>query len=278
MVDTNRPPRILVLGAHPDDAEIFAGGLICRQAQRKATIKIISVTDGRSGHDRIVPNELVSIRRREAANSGSLIGVEYVTWDFPDGFLQATLPVRDAIIAEMRRFRPDLVLTHRPCDYHPDHRAVGQSVQDASYLVTVPHIVPDIPRLENDPVVAYMPDLFTRPAPLAPDVVMEITDEFPTAVRMLACHRSQVFEWLPFHDQIEAEIPDSEEGKLKWLDGWLRKFIRGRETLWQERLNQLGFALSTEDKQCCFEAFEISQYAGKLTDATKQWLFPGSRS
>ncbi|MBN8603903.1 MAG: PIG-L family deacetylase [Planctomycetes bacterium] len=278
MADTSKPPRILVLGAHPDDAEIFGGGLICRQAKLNANIKIISVTDGRSGHHRIVPNELVSIRRKEAAASGAVIGVEYVTWDFPDGYLQATLAVRDAIIAEMRRFRPDLVLTHRPCDYHPDHRAVGQSVQDASYLVTVPHIVAEVPRLEHDPVVAYMPDLFTRPAPLSPDVVLEITEEFPTAVKMLACHRSQVFEWLPYHDHCEADLPNDEAGKVAWLDGWLRQFISGREVLWRERLNQLGFPVSSPEKQYCFEAFEVSQYAGKLTAATQQWLFPGSRA
>lgn len=278
MADISKPPRILVLGAHPDDAEIFGGGLICRQAKLNATLKIISVTDGRSGHHRIVPTELVPIRRQEAAASGALIGAEYVTWDFPDGYLQATLAVRDAIIAEMRRFRPDLVLTHRPCDYHPDHRAVGQSVQDASYLVTVPHIVAEVARLEHDPVVAYMPDLFTRPAPLSPDVVLDITEEFPTAVKMLACHRSQVFEWLPYHDHLEDQVPQDESGKLKWLETWLRQFISGRESLWRERLNQLGFPVSTVEKQYCFEAFEVSQYAGKLTTATQQWLFPGSRS
>lgn len=278
MAEMNLPPRILVLGAHPDDAEIFAGGLICRQAKLGAVIKIVSVTDGRNGHHRVLPNDLAVIRRREAATSGAVVGAEYVTWDFPDGYLQATLSVRDAIIAEIRRFKPDLVLTHRACDYHPDHRAVGQSVQDASYLVTVPHIVADVSRLEHDPVVAYMPDLFTRPAPLALDIVLEISDEFPTALRMLAAHRSQVFEWLPFHDQCAADVPEDEAGKLKWLEGWLRQFIRGRETLWRDRLNQLDFPVSTAEKQYCFEAYEVSQYAGKLTTASQQWLFPGSRS
>jgi LmbE family N-acetylglucosaminyl deacetylase len=278
-MSTHSPaPRILVLGAHPDDAEIFAGGLLCRQAQRQATIKIISVTDGRSGHHEIQPTELVVVRRKEAAASGAVIGSEYLTWDFPDGYLQPTLTVREAIIAEMRRFKPDLVLTHRPCDYHPDHRAVGHAVQDASYLVTVPHIVAEVPRLEVDPVVAYMPDLFTRPAPLIPDVILEITNELPTAVKMLGCHRSQVFQWLPYHDGLLAELPESEEGKMIWLEGWVRKFIGGRETLWRDRLDQLGFPTSTSEKQYCFEGFEISQYAGKLTDAKREWLFPDSRS
>lgn len=278
MVDRLSRPRILVLAAHPDDAEIFAGGLLCRQSRLGAAIKIVSITDGRSGHHQIAPPELVAIRRREAAASGAILGGEYVTWDFPDGYLQATLAVRDAIIAEMRRFQPDLVLTHRPCDYHPDHRAVGQSVQDASYLVTVPHIVAEIPRLQRDPVVAYMPDLFTRPTPLAPDLVLQVTDEFPVAVQMLACHRSQVFQWLPFHDQCEADLPADEAGQMEWLDRWLRQFIAGRETLWQERIKQLGFPLSSSDQPQCFEVFEISQYAGKLTTANQQWLFPGSRS
>ena len=81
----------------------------------------------------------------------------------PDGALQATLELRQRVIREIRGFRPDLVLTHRTNDYHPDHRATGQVVQDASFLVRVPRIVPEVPVLQRDPVVAFMSDLFTKP-------------------------------------------------------------------------------------------------------------------
>jgi LmbE family N-acetylglucosaminyl deacetylase len=265
---------VLVLGAHPDDAEVAAGGLLVRHRQLGSVVRIISVTDGRSGHHQTPPNELVRIRRDEARRSGELIGAEYITWDFPDGSLQADLNVRSAIIREIRAFKPELVLTHRTNDYHPDHRAVGQAVQDASYMVTVPHICPDVPALRSDPIVAYMSDLFTRPNSLRPDIVLDIADEFETVVRMAACHHSQFFEWLPYHDCKLHEVPESDEAKLAWLHSWLAHFVQRRSEHFHGEISQriarssLGLPL--------IEVYEISEYAGKLSDELRARLFPWS--
>ena len=135
---------------------------------------MISVTDGGAGHHRLPRDELVGLRRREAEEAAAVIGATAETWDFPDGALQPTLAVREAIIREIRVFQPDLVLTHRTCDYHPDHRAVGQAVQDASYMVTVPLVLPATPHLRRDPVVAYMVDLFTKPCRFEPHALLDI--------------------------------------------------------------------------------------------------------
>ncbi len=160
---TDQPCRVLAIVAHPDDAEIAAGGLLVRHSRIGSNIRIVSATNGQSGHHAIAPDQLIGIRREEARRAGEQIRAEYVTLDFPDGFLMPDLSLRAAIIGEVRRFQPDLVLTHRPNDYHPDHRAVGQVVQDASYMVTVPHVCPEVPALRRDPVVAYVSDVFTRP-------------------------------------------------------------------------------------------------------------------
>ncbi len=265
--------RVLMLGAHPDDAEIAAGGLLVRHRQLGSVVRIISVTDGRSGHHHTMPDQLVRIRREEARKSGELIGAEYLTWGFPDGSLQADLQVRSAIIREIRAFNPDLVLTHRPNDYHPDHRAVGQAVQDASYMVTVPHVCPDVPALRFDPVVAYVSDLFTRPNSLRPDFVLDIAAEFETVVRMSACHRSQFFEWLPYHDGKLQEVPDSDEAKLAWLHGWLTQFVHRR---WEHFQHEVRQRLKSASNSPLIEVYEISEYAGKLDDALRAKLFPGS--
>ena len=195
--------RILVLAAHPDDAEISAGGLLARHCRLGSSVRIVSVTDGRSGHHRIDPRELVAIRRAEARAAGERIGADYVTWDFPDGRLVACLEVREAVIGGMRGVARDLVLTRRPYDYHPDHRAVGLAVQDASYLVTVPHICPRQPALAADPVVAYMTDLFTRPyrqrgcsAGRHRGVRHDCADGGLSPV--------PGFQWLPHHDGLEV--------------------------------------------------------------------------
>lgn len=262
--------RVLVFGAHPDDAEIFAGGLLVRHCQLGNTVKIVSVTDGRSGHHLIQPNELVQVRRSEAKQAGERIGAEYVTWDFPDGSLTPTIEVREAIIAEIRRFKPDLLLTHRPYDYHPDHRAVGVAVQDASYLVTVPHICATVPALWRDPVVAYMPDLFTRPCSLRADVVLDVRQEFDAVVQMAACHRSQFFEWLAYHDRLM--VPQSHEDRLTWLDSWLAEWHQKRAQHFSAELVAHHLPLESDLR---VEVYEVSEYAGRATPELLQQLFPG---
>ena len=266
------PLRVLVFGAHPDDAEVYASGLLVRHTRLGYQVKIVSVTDGRSGHHELPPDELVRVRRAEAERAGKRIGAEYVVWDFPDGALEATLQVRLAIIAEIRRFAPDLVLTHRPNDYHPDHRAVGTAVQDASYLVTVPHVCPSVPALRRDPVVAYMCDLFTRPAPLQPDVVLDVSAEFDVAVQMAACHESQFFQWLPWHDGILDQVPQSPSLRFEWLCGWFAALHQQRCAHFQTALVACGLPLT---EQLAVEVYEVSQYAGKADAQYLNRLFPG---
>lgn len=266
------PCRVLVLGAHPDDAEVSAGGLVVRHCQAGSIVRIISVTDGRSGHHEIPPERLVEIRRQEARAAGQRVGAEYETWDFHDGSLQPTLEVRSAIIREIRNFAPDLVLTHRTNDYHPDHRAVGQAVQDASYMITVPHICPDTAALRSDPIVATMCDLFTRPNMLRPDVVLDVSAELDLAVQMAACHASQFFEWLPYHDGILESVPENKNERFEWLVGRLRQFHRARLLHFQEALVAHRMQLTHE---LAVEVYEISEYAGQARPEKLQWLFPG---
>lgn len=265
-------PRLLILGAHPDDAEFHGGGLATIYRQLDRTVKMVAVTDGSAGHHRRAPAELVELRRNEAARAGQVIGADYETWDFPDGKLQSTLDVRQRIIREIREFQPDLVLTHRTCDYHPDHRAVGQSVQDASYLVTVPHIVPEVAALRSDPVVALLPDLFTRPAPLRPDVIIDIREQMGAVSKMLACHASQVFEWLAYHDGIEETVPDNESERMAWVQSWFSAHIL-------ERANRIRAELTARRGDDgagieFIEMFEISEYARQPKLDEIRQLFP----
>lgn len=268
-------PRLLILGAHPDDAEFHAGGLASIYRELGHAVKMVSVTNGQAGHyDPQLPNEeFVAVRRREAAAAGAVIGAEYVTWDFPDSGLQPTLAVRAAVVREIRTFQPDLVLTHRPNDYHPDHRAVGQAVQDASYMVIVPRYLPEVPALRRDPVVAYMVDTFTKPCPLSPQIVLDTTDRLETIVSMMAQHRSQFFDWLPYAECIEDTVPADEPGRIAWLREWFRERNRPRVEAFRRQLIEAygdGRGRAIE----FMEAYEISEYAGKLDDELRRKLFP----
>jgi N-acetylglucosamine malate deacetylase 1 len=270
---SSNAPRLLILGAHPDDAEFHAGGIASIYRAMGREVKMVSVTDGGAGHHTRSSSELVCLRRDEAAAAGRVIGAVYETWDFPDGALQASLEVRHRIILEIRQFKPDLVLTHRPNDYHPDHRAVGQCVQDASYLVKVPLIVPDVPALRKDPVVAYMSDLFTKPQRMQPEMILNIADQIDTIVAMLACHASQVFEWLAYEQGILESLPADQAGRMAWLKAWYTNYIRPRVAHFRDEISR-AFGDSASSLEYV-EAFEISEYALRPDAALLEHLFPG---
>jgi len=266
------PLRLLILGAHPDDAEYHAGGLASIYRAAGHVVKMISATDGQSGHFRISGRELSDIRRAEAQRSAAIIGATYDVWSHPDGRLLPSLELREQIIRELRTFAPDLVLTHRLNDYHPDHRAVGQAVQDASYMVTVPPVCPDTPILRRDPVVGYLPDLFTRPVPLRADVVVDITNRMDTIVQMLAQHASQFFEWIPYNERQLEAVPADPSARLRWLGEWFAGKIAPRaEKNRFGLIQQYGNDPGSHTKFC--EFFEISEYAAPLDEAARKRLF-----
>ncbi len=260
--------RLLVLGAHPDDAEFHAGGLALRFRAAGHTVRFVSVTDGSAGHHAVWGLPLTALRRGEAQAAANSIGAQSAVWDYPDGRLESTLALRFQIVRELRAFQPDLVLTHRTCDYHPDHRAVGHAVRDASYLVTVPALASDTPALTRDPVVAYLPDRFRKPNPLAADILVDVTDQFSSIVALLACHESQVFEWLPWQQGRLDDVPTEAQDRRNWLGAWYGSWLAQRNAPYRS-LAQQRFA----NPPTWFEVFEVSEYAAPLDEEARRRLF-----
>ena len=87
---------------------------------------------------------------------------------------RSALENRRTITRLIREWEADVVLSHRPNDYHPDHRYTSQLVCDAAYMVTVPPIVPEMPALNYNPVIAFLSDNFQRPYPFSPTIVVDI--------------------------------------------------------------------------------------------------------
>ena len=268
----NKLPRILAIGAHPDDCDVKAGGCAVLWARAGCVVKFVSVTNGEAGHHECSGEALVDRRRAEAAAAGRVAGIEYEVMDNPDGRLVPGLVEREKLMCLIREFRPDLILTHRPNDYHPDHRYTSQLVQDCSFLVGVPNICPDVPRLEVMPVIAYFSDQFQKPLPFKPDVVVDIDAAFDDKVRMLDCHISQVYEWLPWIGQADFEVPVDAEERLKALVPFVQDHCRIdgeiRAKLIESYGQEKGSAIAHAE---CFEACE---YGAPLNETAVKRLFP----
>jgi LmbE family N-acetylglucosaminyl deacetylase len=181
------------------------------------------------------------------------------------------LEARYQVIRLIRSYKPDLLLTHRPNDYHPDHRYTSQLVQDAAYLVTVPSVVPDTPHLRRDPVIAYLPDDFQKPYPLAPTVAVDVDSVLDKIVGMLDCHESQFYEWLPYN--LGWNVPADKQGRRSWLAEYTKARLKGRADKYRDLLIQL-YGKERGAKVQCAEAFEPCEYGAPLDEAARKKLFP----
>lgn len=269
-------PRLLIIGAHPDDAEFGAGGLIVKYAEAGHTVKAIAVTNGEAGHYAVPPSELAAMRREEARAAAALGGFEVEVWDHPDARLAPTVEIRGEIIRAIRRFAPDLILTHRPNDYHPDHRATGQLVQDASYLVRVPNLYRDTPPPDTRPVVACMADFFTRPIPFQADVTIDTGGQIDKVVAMLACHVSQVFENMPQSTGDLERVPSDERARLAWLETFYAPRPRAIADRFRDALMR-DFGEDGRDIEFA-EAYEISEYGRRPRPEEIDTLFLRAQS
>src|SRR5262245_16895365 len=154
--------RIIAFGAHPDDCELRVAGAAAKWAALGHHVKFVSVTNGDVGHWQMAGGSLAQRRQAEVQQCAKLLGIQSQVLDIHDGELLPTLENRKAITRLIREWKADMVLSHRPNDYHPDHRNVGVLVQDAAYMVTVPYFCPETPFLQKNPVFLYYEDRFTK--------------------------------------------------------------------------------------------------------------------
>lgn len=202
--------RVMVIGGHPDDADQFAGCTAIKWADRGARVRFVSVCNGEKEWP-FVPNVGVAAHRRvEAARAAKAYGIErYDVWEVPDCEIEPSLALRRRMTRMVRAFAPHVIITHRTCDYHADHRACSQLVQDMTYMLGLPNWCPEAPVPSVRPSVFFMTDDFDFPRLLRPDAVVAVDDVMDRYLDALACHVSQFFEFLPVDMGLDAsEVPD----------------------------------------------------------------------
>jgi LmbE family N-acetylglucosaminyl deacetylase len=186
--------RIIAFGAHPDDCELSAGGTAAQWAAQGHHVKFVSCTNGDIGHWRMAGGPLARRRATEVQRCAEILGNHVEVLDIHDGELMVTMENRRLVCRLIRDWRADIVLSHRPNDYHPDHRYVGVLVMDAAFMVTVPHFCPDTPHLTKNPVFLFTDDEFRRPNPFTPDVVVGIDDVIEKKIAAIEALESQFYE------------------------------------------------------------------------------------
>jgi LmbE family N-acetylglucosaminyl deacetylase len=192
--------RILAVGAHPDDLEILCAGTLAKFAQDGHHITMCHVGKGDKGHFHIPNDELAKIRRKEAQLSASRIGAESVTLGLPDCEMFNDRPTLVLFIDLIRSARPDLIITHSPTDYMPDHQVVSRLVYDASFHATLPNFKTSLPAHDKVPPI-YNTDNVAG-VDFAPIEYVDISDFIEQKKEMMLCHQSQVV-WLKEHDNLD---------------------------------------------------------------------------
>ena len=268
--------RIVVFGAHPDDAEYKAGGTAALWAKLGHHVKLVSVTNGDIGHWQIAGGPLAQRRAAESKAAAGVLGVTSQVLDIHDGELIPTLEYRKLITKTIREWKADVVIAHRPWDYHPDHRYVGVLVQDASFMVTVPFYCPDVPHLTKNPVFLYSSDGFRKPYPFSADVAVAIDDVFEKKLEAIHELTSQHYEGGANGsvEHVRSVPPESDiAGRKAWLKGkWSERQSseadRNRELLLKFYGEERGKAVKYA------EVFEFCEYGSRPDAEELKKLFP----
>lgn len=266
--------RVIVFGAHPDDPEIGTAGVASLWAAKGHLVKLVAVTNGDIGHWKESGGELFRRRKAEVERTAKANGYTVELLDNHDGELLPTLENRKKIVKLIREWKADIVISHRPNDYHPDHRYTGVLVQDAAYMVTVPNFVPETPHLTKNPVFLYSSDRFDKPNPFSADIVVDIDSVMEKKLDGLLGMVSQFYEGGA--NGYEALMnKDPEFVKKRWAEVRAR-FVDRQKGIADKYRNNLveWYGKDRAAKIQHAEAFEICEYGNKPSKAEIKRLFP----
>lgn len=266
--------RVICFGAHPDDCEVEAAGVAALWAAQGHHVKFVAVSNGDIGHWRDAGGPLAQRRKAEVEAAAKILGITVQVLDIHDGEVMPTLENRRHIVRLIRDWQADLVITHRPNDYHPDHRYTSILVQDAAYMVTVPFFCPDAPPLRNNPVFAYYPDSFQKPCPFAPDVAVVVDSVVEKKLDAVMCMESQFVEGGcgGGPDTVPTDPEKRAKHRLQVRQEWADR-DKDHAHRFRKKLVEL-YGPERGAKAQYAEAFEICEYGRQPSPEELKSLFP----
>lgn len=242
------PKRVMVIVAHPDDAEFGCAGTIARWVQEGATAAYVLATSGDVGiaTPGITNRQAAEIREAEALAAAKVVGVEEVIFlREPDGMLENTMDLRRRLVREMRRFKPEVVITGDPTMVftprgginHPDHRAIATAALDAIFpSVGQPNLFQE---LEREGLKAHKVRKVYLTARGQGDVFVDISETIELKIQSLQQHVSQVSQYKELPERIREWAAEVAAGKeMAYADAY-RVITLESDEAW-EQLQQMG--------------------------------------
>lgn len=272
-VAQTRPLRIIAFGAHPDDAELKASGVAALWAAQGHKVKFVAMTNGDVGHFAEAGGPLAKRRKAEVAECARILGIETHVMDIHDGELTPSLDNRKAVARLIRDWQADIVMGHRPYDYHPDHRYTGVLLNDAAVVVVAPFFVPDSPPTTRNPVFMYYSDNFQDPKPFDPTIVVGIDDVADKKWKCVSAMPSQFGDKDSWQGRTLPNVPASDNERQTYL----LELVKKRNLAVADEYRQRLVALYGKEKGQAIkyaEAFQLGQYGRQATVEELKKLFP----
>ena len=270
---TNAPLRIIAFGAHPDDNELKASGVAAMWAAQGHKVKFVAMTNGDIGHFSEAGGPLANRRSLEVQECAKLLGIETEVLDIHDGELEPTLENRKKVARLIREWQADIVLCHRPYDYHPDHRYVGVLVQDAAVVVVAPFFVPNTPPVKRNPVFLYYSDAFQKPYPFEPTMVIGIDSVADKKWNCVTAMPSQFGDEHSWQASTLPNVPKEDSLRQAYLLNLFKQRNADIANKYRTRIIEL-YGKEKGSKIKYAEAFELCQYGRQPDMEELKRLFP----
>lgn len=266
--------RIIIFGAHPDDAEYRGAGVAMKWAKQGHHVKLVSATNGDIGHWESAGGPLAQRRTKEVMEVARRLGVTTEVLDIHDGEIMPTLENRRTFTRLIRQWNADIVIANRPNDYHPDHRYTSILVQDSAYMVTVPFFCPDVAPLKKNPLFLYASDNFQRPNPFRADVAVSIDDVMEPTLDALLVMESQIHEGGANGDAaLYPADPARRKARAEQVRAGLARRYAGYANNYRSALTAFYGAEKGQAIRYA-QAFEVCEYGRRPSQEELRRLFP----